>query len=89
MKKELNFAKLLLEVLILTGAVAIIAAAVYFFLVPSHASVSSISGLTSAVGNHHDPECCSSDHWLYHLRKRIWSKDRLHKYHASCLSRNF
>ena len=39
MKKELNFAKLLLETLILTGAVAIIAAAVYFFLVPSHASV--------------------------------------------------
>ena len=35
MKKELNFAKLLLETLILTGAVAIIAAAVYFFLVPS------------------------------------------------------
>lgn len=30
MKKELNFAKLLLETLILTGAVAIIAAAVYF-----------------------------------------------------------
>ena len=31
--------------LILTVAVAIIAAAVYFFLVPSHTSVSSISGL--------------------------------------------
>ena len=30
-KNELNFAKLLLETLILTGAVAIIAAAVYFF----------------------------------------------------------
>ena len=33
------------EAAILTVAVAIIAAAVYFFLVPSHASVSSISGL--------------------------------------------
>ena len=51
MKKELNFAKLLLEVLILTGAVAIIAAAVYFFLVPSHASVSSISGLGIVLSN--------------------------------------
>ena len=29
------------ELAVLTGAVAIIAAAVYFFLVPSHASVSS------------------------------------------------
>ena len=51
MKKELNFTKLLLEVLILTGAVAIIAAAVYFFLVPSHASVSSISGLGIVLSN--------------------------------------
>ena len=51
MKKELNFTKLLLEVLILTGAVAIIAAAVYFFLVPSHASVSSISGLGIVISN--------------------------------------
>ena len=51
MKKELNFTKLLLETLILTGAVAIIAAAVYFFLVPSHASVSSISGLGIVLSN--------------------------------------
>ena len=51
MKKELNFAKLLLETLILTGAVAIIAAAVYFFLVPSHTSVSSISGLGIVLSN--------------------------------------
>ena len=51
MKKELNFTKLLLETLILTGAVAIIAAAVYFFLVPSHTSVSSISGLGIVLSN--------------------------------------
>ena len=36
---------------ILTAAVAIIAGAVYFFLVPSHASVSSISGLGIVVSN--------------------------------------
>ena len=36
---------LLRETAVLTGAVAIIAAGVYFFLVPSHTSVSSISGL--------------------------------------------
>ena len=45
MKKQLNYADIIKEALILTGAVAIIAAAVYFFLVPSHTSVSSISGL--------------------------------------------
>lgn len=36
---------------ILTVAVAIISAAVYFFLVPSHASVSSISGLGIVLSN--------------------------------------
>lgn len=39
------------ETAILTVAVAIIAAAVYFFLVPSHASVSSISGLGIVLSN--------------------------------------
>ena len=39
------------ETSILTVAVAIIAAAVYFFLVPSHASVSSISGLGIVLSN--------------------------------------
>ncbi|WP_294814678.1 YitT family protein [uncultured Gemmiger sp.] len=39
------------EAAILTVAVAIIAAAVYFFLVPSHASVSSISGLGIVLSN--------------------------------------
>ena len=39
------------EVAILAVAVAIIAAAVYFFLVPSHASVSSISGLGIVLSN--------------------------------------
>ena len=39
------------EAAILTVAVAIIAAAVYFFLVPRHASVSSISGLGIVLSN--------------------------------------
>ena len=49
MKKQLNYADIIKEALILTGAVAIIAAAVYFFLVPSHTSVSSISCLFDFV----------------------------------------
>lgn len=40
-----DYKSIIKETSILTVAVAIIAAAVYFFLVPSHASVSSISGL--------------------------------------------
>ena len=39
------------EMAILTGAVAIIAAAVFFFLIPSHTSVSSISGLAIVLSN--------------------------------------
>lgn len=39
------------EIVILTIAVAIIAAAVFFFLMPSHAAVSSISGLAIVLSN--------------------------------------
>ena len=49
--KKLNYPAIAKEMAILTGAVAIIAAAVYFFLVPSHTSVSSISGLGIVVSN--------------------------------------
>ena len=51
MKKKINYAGIMKETGILTVAVAIIAAAVYFFLVPSHASVSSISGLGIVLSN--------------------------------------
>ena len=51
MKKKLNYADIVKETVILTVAVAIIAAAVYFFLVPSHTSVGSISGLGIVLSN--------------------------------------
>ena len=51
MKKKLNYADIVKETVILTVAVVIIAAAVYFFLVPSHTSVSSISGLGIVLSN--------------------------------------
>ncbi len=51
MKKDLNFGEVIKEGAILTVAVAIIAAAVYFFLVPSHTSISSISGLGIVLSN--------------------------------------
>ena len=50
-KKAVPTAVAVREIAVLTGAVAIIAAAVYFFLVPSHASVSSISGLGIVLAN--------------------------------------
>ena len=50
-KKAVPIAAAVREIAVLTGAVAIIAAAVYFFLVPSHASVSSISGLGIVLAN--------------------------------------
>ena len=50
-KKAVPTAAAVRDLAILTGAVAIIAAAVYFFLVPSHASVSSISGLGIVLAN--------------------------------------
>jgi uncharacterized membrane-anchored protein YitT (DUF2179 family) len=49
--KKLNYPAIAKETAILTGAVAIIAAAVYFFLLPSHTSVSSISGLGIVLSN--------------------------------------
>ena len=51
MKKKLNYADIVKDTVILSVAVAIIAAAVYFFLVPSHTSVSSISGLGIVLSN--------------------------------------
>ena len=51
MKKQINCKEVVWELFTLTAAVAIIAAAVYFFLVPSHASVSSLSGLGIILTN--------------------------------------
>ena len=51
MSRQHSWSSLIKETAILTGAVAIIASAVYFFLLPSHASVSSISGLGIVLSN--------------------------------------
>lgn len=51
MNPKIDYKSIIKETSILTVAVAIIAAAVYFFLVPSHASVSSISGLGIVLSN--------------------------------------
>ena len=46
-----NIYSMIREILILTAATAIIAAAVFFFLMPSHTAVSSISGLAIVLQN--------------------------------------
>ena len=51
MNLNTDYKSIIKETSVLTVAVAIIAAAVYFFLVPSHASVSSISGLGIVLSN--------------------------------------
>ena len=51
MNQKTDYKSIIKETSILTVGVAIIAAAVYFFLVPSHASVSSISGLGIVLSN--------------------------------------
>nr|WP_295279344.1 YitT family protein [uncultured Blautia sp.] len=51
MKKKIDYISIAKETLILTVTMAIIAASVYFFLVPSHTSVSSISGLGIVLSN--------------------------------------
>lgn len=51
MNLKTDYKSIIKETSILTVAVAIIAAAVYFFLIPSHASVSSISGLGIVLSN--------------------------------------
>ena len=51
MKTKTDYKSILIEINILTIAIAIIAVAVYFFLVPSHTSISSMSGLGIVFSN--------------------------------------
>ena len=51
MKTKTDYKSILIEINILTIAIAIIAVAVYFFLVSSHTSISSMSGLGIVLSN--------------------------------------
>lgn len=79
-KKQAKQAGWFMEMLVLTAAVAVISAAVYFFLIPSHASVSSISGLAIVLSNfcslihishHNDFKCDTFGDWFLYLRKDL------------------
>ncbi len=49
--KEARMTKTVREIVVMTAATLIIAAAVFFFLIPSHAAVSSVSGLAIVLSN--------------------------------------
>lgn len=49
--KEIKMRKSVREIVVMTAATLIIAAAVFFFLIPSHAAVSSVSGLAIVLSN--------------------------------------
>ena len=51
-KQKINYYELIKETTILTIAIAIIASAVYLFLVPSQTSISSISGLAIIISHY-------------------------------------
>ena len=94
MKKQLNYVDIIKETVVLTWAVAIIAAAVYFFLVPSHTSVSSISGLGIVLSNFVPLPLSAITMVLnvvlliigfIHLWKRVWNKNGLYKHYAACI----
>ena len=98
MKKQINCKEVVWELFTLTAAVAIIAAAVYFFLVPSHASVSSISGLGiiltnfytfTAFSDHDGPECCSFDYRIHNMWTGIWYENRVYQYLTAGIYRYF
>ena len=65
------------ETAVMTIAVGIIAAAVYFFLIPSQTSISSISAIAIIIA-HYDRIC--------NLRERIWGEDGIYEYLAASVS---
>ena len=96
--KKLNYPALAKEAAVLTGAVAIIAAAVYFFLVPSHTSVSSISGLGIVLSNFvplplsaitMGAEYRAAHHRVFHLWQGVWCKNRVYQRDATGVSGAF
>lgn len=96
--KKLNYPAIAKEMAILTGAVAIIAAAVYFFLVPSHTSVSSISGLGIVLSNFVPLPLSAITMVLnivlliigvFYLRQGVWRKNRVYQRDAAGVSGAF
>ena len=97
MNKKNQYADSVKETLILTLAVAIIAAAVYFFLVQPRFCQQYLWSwnhsvklcTTSIVSNHYDLKCSASDYRILYMRSGIRSKNCLYKHYASTVSGAF
>ena len=92
--QKLHYAELIKEIIILTVAVAIIAAAVFPGAEPyvgkqhfgsGHCAVQLYSA--AAVSHHNDSEHGALDHRVSNLRKRVWRKDCLYEYPAAIIHR--
>ena len=97
MKKKLTYKGVMGEVFALTGAVAIIAAAVYFFFgTESYNSQQHFRSwnytyefyTVAVVGNYDDSECGIIAHRIYYLRERIWYENGLYQYFIASVYRN-
>ena len=97
MKKKLTYKGVMGEVFALTGAVAIIAAAVYFFFgTESYNSQQHFWSwnytyefyTVAVVGNYDDSECGIIAHRIYYLRERIWYENGLYQYFIASVYRN-
>ena len=93
--KKINFNEVIKEIIILTAAVAIIAAAVYFFLVPSCQQYFGSGNCAfqfcaaAVIGDYHDFECGAADHRIFDMRQGIWYKNGLYKHYAAGFYRYF
>ena len=88
-KKQVVTPDNLKEIAVMTIAVGIIAAAVYFFLIPSQTSISSVSALAIIIAHYvplHDTECGLTADRIYNLWERIWGEDGIYKYFAATVS---
>lgn len=94
-EKQIFTSDNLKETAIMTIAVGIIAAAVYFFLIPSMTSIKQyiragncyVALYTVAcINDHNDIERCPTADRLCDMRKGVRSKDGLHKYPAAGVS---
>ena len=87
-KKQVVTPDNLKEIAVMTIAVGIIAAAVYFFLIPSQTSISSVSALAIIIA-HYVPLHVSTVTMILNvvlLWERIWGEDGIYKYFAATVS---
>ena len=84
------------EILIITFGMFLVAAGVYFFMIPGNIVAGSVSGL-AIIEIVRDTSFCiniylkyiPSYYRVYLHRKRIWSKDSVHIYASPCISLDF